>query len=863
MYLMTTVLSLISFYLYRQSLPPPIAQTKQGVITKPFGGFSTFMNSFNYVEPADGEYYGKKSPTYKKGSEDASEGESEDDSNGDVDRYDDQGGYDEVITPGGRLHIPDECPVVLRVLMEALWASKKEDRPTAVQCVAFLMRACAPIMAEARAWESNAESAAKMKRWLVGDLAIPVPRAQELFEQFDYDTLMTNRKGDISDMLGAEFVVNSPIYKAMGRELDALKMLNEAVEQEPLKGALAKACEDAEKEEERERGEQKCGETMQETLGRALDDARKEAAARNKNADEEKDEKEGKGDDGDDDGAAAAVPLSPFSLAIAAQIEVEEAKGGDADYALLDRLASEDLPAERALDIVAHEAQVACEARKAELDVQMAAAKKAKDYKLCNKLKAAVAEAGAQLETATDARAKAWAELGGANADAVVSGRSKVKNAKTAIIGVSRLKRGGEKQAGERAEEAEAEEKEARAAQVIRKAEEKEREEQLPPLVWKKLRDPNCKLDVDEQIECLDACIKYGEAQADNAKDRDLLMVIGNTGAGKSTMVNFIAGCTMERVTRKKAGFETRKAAPIIRTVFNSKVKEVMTIGHSNQSQTFTPDVEHDGATDFTYCDCPGFLDNRGPEINIANAVNIKQTIGRARSVRVIVLINYYSLVAERGRGIKELIHILRDLFGGSAEHLVKHASALLVGVSRAPVSVDGDLKEMDEFVDLIMDKSDLDEEQGKMIDALGVNTFVSHPVEGMGNDSWLTRTDLIDRINALDKITKPANIFSTVLTVEDEQALHDIAGKMQARIVGFMNERKYEEAALALDQFCVIDVIDNNRVTRLLQAVKVREEVKLYPNFFTVIVKASSTVIVKIYSPNSKLPQSSTPHSH
>ena len=58
-----------------------------------------------------------------------------------------------------------------------------------------------------------------------------------------------------------------------------------------------------------------------------------------------------------------------------------------------------------------------------------------------------------------------------------------------------------------------------------------------------------------------------------------------------------------------------------------------MKIGHSNQSMTFVPDVESDDI--FTYADCPGFLDNRGPEINIANAVNIKTMIHRAASVRV------------------------------------------------------------------------------------------------------------------------------------------------------------------------------------------------------------------------------------
>ena len=43
-------------------------------------------------------------------------------------------------------------------------------------------------------------------------------------------------------------------------------------------------------------------------------------------------------------------------------------------------------------------------------------------------------------------------------------------------------------------------------------------------------------------------------------------------------------------------------------------------------------EVRFDADLDALYCDCPGFLDNRGAEINIANACNIKQTIAQAAS---------------------------------------------------------------------------------------------------------------------------------------------------------------------------------------------------------------------------------------
>lgn len=42
---------------------------------------------------------------------------------------------------------------------------------------------------------------------------------------------------------------------------------------------------------------------------------------------------------------------------------------------------------------------------------------------------------------------------------------------------------------------------------------------------------------------------------------------------------------------------------------------------------TFKPQLEYDKDLNFNYIDCPGFLDNRGAEINIANAINIKNIV--------------------------------------------------------------------------------------------------------------------------------------------------------------------------------------------------------------------------------------------
>ena len=133
--------------------------------------------------------------------------------------------------------------------------------------------------------------------------------------------------------------------------------------------------------------------------------------------------------------------------------------------------------------------------------------------------------------------------------------------------------------------------------------------------------------------------------------------MLGNTGAGKSTLINYLCGCEMENARRRDIGLSGRGS--VIRVKADQRDTAVTKIGHDMQkSATFLPSVAVSTTDGKVYCDCPGFLDNRGAEINIANACNIKQMIAQAKSVRVVVLINYDSLKADRGRGVKDLAKV-------------------------------------------------------------------------------------------------------------------------------------------------------------------------------------------------------------
>jgi hypothetical protein len=178
-----------------------------------------------------------------------------------------------------------------------------------------------------------------------------------------------------------------------------------------------------------------------------------------------------------------------------------------------------------------------------------------------------------------------------------------------------------------------------------------------------KLADVTAPLELKQSIDLLCYCIRAGESRAAMLDGKETLILIGNTGAGKSTLGNYLAGCTL---IKKEAGEDSEHEDDVIVVqgiCDGGKMDEVTPIGHTSVSKTFMPEI-FQCPDSFMFCDCPGFLDSRGAEINIGNAVNIKAALSRALNARVIVLINYFSLKAERGRGVAEMLAICSHLFG-------------------------------------------------------------------------------------------------------------------------------------------------------------------------------------------------------
>ena len=223
---------------------------------------------------------------------------------------------------------------------------------------------------------------------------------------------------------------------------------------------------------------------------------------------------------------------------------------------------------------------------------------------------------------------------------------------------------------------------------------------------------------------------------------------MGITGAGKSTIVNYLVGCEMERLTKaqhKLNGVLT----DIVRVKQGSLPREAMKIGHSDSvSMTVLSEAYYSETLDLHIVDCAGCFDTRGYEINISNNVNMKALVTNAKTIRAVLLISWLSIIGDRSTGLNAMLEMCYQIFG-SKEKLLKFKESVLVSVTRVPADISF-AEIQDKF---LQDKS----EEIKMLgERLIINDILGNG-EVVGSCS---RQTCYDKIADLQEIRNPKNFF-------------------------------------------------------------------------------------------------------
>ena len=143
---------------------------------------------------------------------------------------------------------------------------------------------------------------------------------------------------------------------------------------------------------------------------------------------------------------------------------------------------------------------------------------------------------------------------------------------------------------------------------------------------------------------------------------KDIVPVIGCTGAGKSTLINFLQG---RDLTKKKKGAKV--------SVFAPDAPGYPSIGESAlASETAYPGGYEVKDKDYLLCDTAGYLDTHSAEKSLSIPYANFLATQYADTVKgVIILINFPSLFYNRADNFKKLSEIINTTFKNGAKDKV------------------------------------------------------------------------------------------------------------------------------------------------------------------------------------------------
>ena len=222
------------------------------------------------------------------------------------------------------------------------------------------------------------------------------------------------------------------------------------------------------------------------------------------------------------------------------------------------------------------------------------------------------------------------------------------------------------------------------------------------------------------------------------AKGQNIVAFLGNTGSGKSTLINFLAG---KKLVPSMDGEDYVLADP--------RDSSAMVIGTAGTSETLYPKYIDVGSLRFF--DLPGFNDTDGSERNLVNAAFIRKILLDAASVRLVFVVGQDQFTADRSASVKNMFQAIKQLF--VADHgmsLIDNDVFVATKITCAPETniIDFLLKKTD-----ARDKADLNQQLQLWCDSHRMGCMF-HPLRETSNKG------VKEHILGLIQETKPTRIL-------------------------------------------------------------------------------------------------------